>query len=77
MQKKIRLGNYLFYHSEWNLTASNSVLTARLNWHTFRSVPCTMLYSKLYILVELNLNDLNFILIDSQKLDLSKDVYLW
>ena len=77
VQKKIRLGKYLFYHSEWNLTASNSVLTARLDWHTFRPVSCTMLYSKLYILIELNLKALDFISIDRQKLDLSKEAYLW
>ena len=29
---KIRLGKYLFYYSEWNLTASNSMLTARLKF---------------------------------------------
>ena len=38
----------------------------------------TMFYSKLYLLTELNVNDVNVsILIDKQKLNLSKDVYLW
>ena len=59
MQKKIGLGKYLCYHSECNITMSNSMLTVRLNWHKVRPVSCTMLYSKLYIVTELNVNDLN------------------
>ena len=35
----------------------------------------TMLYSKLYILTELKVNDVKFISIDRQKLDLTKDLY--
>ena len=35
-----------------------------------------MVYSKLYILI-LNANDIKFISIDRQMLDLLKDVYLW
>ena len=77
VQKKIQLGKYFFYNSEWNSTASNSMLAVRLNWHKIRQVSCTMLYSKLYILIELNHHDLNCIPIDRQKLDLLKDVYLW
>ena len=34
-------------------------------------------YSKLYILTELSANDVKFISVDRQKLDLSKDIYLW
>ena len=37
----------------------------------------TMSYSKLYILTELGANDVKFILVDRQKLDLSKYIYLW
>ena len=43
-------------------------------------IPASVLYYgifKLYILTELNTNDLKLILIDRQMLDLSKDVYLW
>ena len=34
-------------------------------------------YSKLYILTELSANDIKFIPVDRQKLDLSKYIYLW
>ena len=37
----------------------------------------TMPYLKLYILTELSANDVKFISVDSQKLDLLKYVYLW
>ena len=36
----------------------------------------TMPYSKLYILTELSANDVNFILVNRQKLDHSKYIYL-
>ena len=36
-----------------------------------------MHYSKLYILTELSANDVEFIPVDRQKLDLSKYIYLW
>ena len=36
-----------------------------------------MHYSKIYILTELSANDVKFISVDRQKLDLSKYVYLW
>ena len=36
-----------------------------------------MVYSKLYILTELNANDVRCIPIDRQKLDFLQDVYLW
>ena len=34
-------------------------------------------YSKLYILTELSSNDVKFISVDRQKIDLSKYIYLW
>ena len=34
-------------------------------------------YSKLYILTELSANDVKFTSVDRQKLDLSKNIYLW
>ena len=34
-------------------------------------------YSKLYILTELSANDVKFISVDRQKVDLSKYIYLW
>ena len=34
-------------------------------------------YSKLYILTELSANAVKFISVDSQKIDLSKYIYLW
>ena len=37
----------------------------------------TMPYSKLYILTELSANDVKFISVDRQKLDLSKCIHLW
>ena len=37
----------------------------------------TMSYSKLYILTELGANDVKFILVDRQKLDLSKYIYTY
>ena len=36
-----------------------------------------MPYSKLYILTELSANDVKFISVDREKLDLSKYIYLW
>ena len=36
-----------------------------------------MPYLKLYILTELNANDVEFISVDRKKLDLSKYIYLW
>ena len=36
-----------------------------------------MPYSKLYILAELSANDVKFISVDREKLDLSKYIYLW
>ena len=36
-----------------------------------------MPYSKLYILTELSVNDVKFISVDRQKLDISKYIYLW
>ena len=36
-----------------------------------------MPYSKLYILAELSANDVTFISVDREKLDLSKYIYLW
>ena len=36
-----------------------------------------MLYSTLYILTELNDIDVKFISVNRQKIDLSKDAYLW
>ena len=36
-----------------------------------------MPYSKLYILTELSVNDVKFISVDRQKLDLSKYIHLW
>ena len=36
-----------------------------------------MPYSKLYILTELSANDVKFISLDRQNLDLSKYIYLW
>ena len=68
---------YLIYHSEFNLTASNFLLTAPLKWHEFQPVSFTMVYSKLYILTDLDSNDVKFISTYRKKLDLSKDVYLW
>ena len=53
------------------------MLTACLKWLEFRPVPFTMPYQNLYILPELFANDVKFISVDRQKLDLSKDVYLW
>ena len=37
----------------------------------------TMPYSKLYILTELSANDIKFVSVDRQKLDLLKYIYLW
>ena len=37
----------------------------------------TMPYSKLYILTQLSTNDLKFISVDRQKLDLSKYIYIY
>ena len=36
-----------------------------------------MPYSKLYILTDLSANDVKFISVDRQKLDLSKYIYVW
>ena len=49
VQMKIRLGKYLFYYSEWSLTAYHSMLTADFIWLKFWQVSCTMPYTKLYI----------------------------
>ena len=46
----------------------------RLKWHKLWPVCFTMLNSKLYILTELNANDVNVISIDRQNLDLLNDV---
>ena len=73
--KENRLDECLY--SEWNLTASNFLLAAWLKWHGFRPVSFTMPYSKLYILTELSANEVKFISVDRQKLDLSKYIYLW
>ena len=69
--EKNRLGKNLFYHSEWNLTAYNFLLTAPLKWNEFQPVSFTMVYSKLYILTDLN-SDVEFISIDRQMHDLFK-----
>ena len=53
------------------------MLTACLKWQEYRPVSFTMPYPKLYILPELIANHVKFISVDRQKLDLSKDVYLW
>ena len=34
-------------------------------------------YAKLYILTELSANDVKITSVDRQKIDLSKDIYLW
>ena len=52
------------------------MLTARLKCHEFRPVSFTKLYSKLYIMTELNANDVKFIAIDRQKLDLSEFILM-
>ena len=65
VQKKNRLGKYLFFHSESNLTESNFLLIACLKWHLFQTASFTLPYSKLNILTELNANDLKFISIIS------------
>ena len=71
VQKKNRLEKYLYHHSEWNLTACNFMLAACLKWHGFRPV------SQLYILTELSANDVEFISVEKQKLDLLIYIYLW
>ena len=53
------------------------MLTALLKRHGIQPVSFTMLYLKLCILPELNTNGVKFISADRQKLDFSKDVYLW
>ena len=45
VQKKIRFEKYLFYNSEYKLTASNSMLTKRLKEHNF--CPCVLQQSLL------------------------------
>ena len=67
----------LFYHSDWNITASYFLLTACLKWHEFLPMSLTMLYSKFCILTEQIVCDIKFIPFDRRKLDLSKDLYLW
>ena len=74
VQKKNRLDKYLYHHSEWNLTASNGCVVKM----TLISVG--VLYyapSKLYILTGLSANDVKFISVDRQKVDLSIYIYLW
>ena len=53
VQKKIRLAKYLSYYSEWNLAASNYMLTERLKQREFWPVCVTRLNPKLYIFAEL------------------------
>ena len=77
VEKKNWLGKYLFYHSECNLAGSNFLLTACLKWHEFWPVSFTKLHSKLYILTELNTNDVKLVSFDRHHLDLSNNVYLW
>ena len=73
--KKNRLDKCLYHHSEWNLTASNfhNVCVVKITW-----ISASVLYyavSQLYILTELRANDVTFISVDRQKLDLSKYTY--
>ena len=77
VQKKNRFDKCLYHHSECNLAASNILLAAWLNWHGFRPVSFTMPHLKLYILTELSANDVKFISVDRQKLDLLKYICLW
>ena len=67
----------LYHHSKWNLTASNFLMAAWLKLHRFRPVSFTMPYSKLNIMTELSANDVKFMSIDRQKIDLSIYMYLW
>ena len=46
-------------------------------WLKCPTFPFTMPYSKLYILTEVGANDVRFISVDRQKLDLLKYIYLW
>ena len=75
-QKKNRLEKCLYHYSEWNLTASNFLLSVWLKRHGFRPVSFSMPFSKLYILTELSANDVKFISVDRHKLDLSKYIYV-
>ena len=74
VQKKNWLGKYLFYNSKCNGTACNFLLLVCLKWLGCQLVSFTMLYSKPYILTELNVNDVKFISVDRQKLDISRGV---
>ena len=76
VQKKNQLEKCLYFHSEWNLIASNSLLVAWLKWHGFFTSVIFYAFSKLYILTELSANDLKFTSVDRQKLDLSKYIYI-
>ena len=67
-QKKNQLSKYLFYQSECNLAATNFLLSVRLKWHEFQPVSFTVLYSTIYVLTELNANDVSNISIDRQKM---------
>ena len=77
VQKKNQLDKWLYPHSEWNLAASNFLLSAWLKWHVFRPVSITLPYSKLYSLTKLGANYVNFISVDRQKLDLSIYIYTY
>ena len=77
VQKKNRLDKRLHNHSEWNLTASNFLLKALLKLHGFRPESFTMPYLKLNNLAELSANDVKFISVNRQKLDLSNYKNLW
>ena len=77
VQKKIQLEKCLYYHSEWNLIASNFLPVAWFKWHGFFTSVIFYAFSKLYILTELSANDLKSTPVDGQQLDLSKYIYLW
>ena len=73
VQKKTRLAKCLYHHSEWNLTASNGCVV-KMTW-----ISTSVLYyalSKLYILTELSANDIKFISVDRQKVDLSQYIII-
>ena len=77
VQRKNWLDKCLYHHSEWNLTASNFLMDARLKLHRFWPVSFTLPYSKLYILTELIANDVKFISVDGQKIVLSIYIYTY
>ena len=77
VQKKNGPDKCLYHHSEWNLSASNFLMAAWLKLHGFQPMSFTMPYSNLYILTELSANGVKIILVDRQKLDLLKYIYLW